>query len=195
VSRKQVARLAVVSVFLAATQVAGFDRFLLLGMAYLALPLFLTVAMAARLPATNAALVGALIGTFWDLLSIDLFGRYALALALAGGLASLVTFRTRESAAPARIGRRAVAITVGFVVLASVSALSGETLPPMNPATAVALLLTVVVGTLVSGSILNRLALPTRIAWDPVRERSTDWVDRRAGLYSVPVVTTEREAA
>ncbi len=188
-------RLAVVGLFLAAIQVAGFDRFLLFGTAYLALPLFLTIATASRLPATNAALVGALVGTFWDLLGIDLFGRYALALSLAGAVASLVSFRRRDSGAVARIGSRAIGVTAGIIVLASVSALSGETLPPLNSGTAVGLLVSVVVGTLVSGSTLNRLALPTRTAWDPAKERSTDWVDRRAGLYSVPVATAEQEAA
>ncbi len=77
-SHTQILRLAAASILLAATQVAGFDRVLLFDIAYLALPLFLAVAVAGRLPFTNAVLCGALIGAFWDLLGIDLFGRYAL---------------------------------------------------------------------------------------------------------------------
>jgi hypothetical protein len=187
--------LAAASILLAATQVAGFDRVLLFDIAYLALPLFLAVAVAGRLPFTNAVLCGALIGAFWDLLGIDLFGRYALALSLVGGVSSLLTFPSRDSAAIARIGRRAIAITAGLLLLASVSALSGESLPALNAATALGFVLSVVVGTVVSGSVLNRFALPTRTAWEPAEERSTDWADRRAGLHSVPVSTAEREAA
>ncbi|MFW2383727.1 MAG: hypothetical protein ACN4GZ_18395 [Acidimicrobiales bacterium] len=194
-TKLQIFRLAAVSLAFAATQVAGFDRFLLFGVGYLALPLFLAIAVGGRLPFTNAALAGAFVGLFWDLLSIDLFGRYALALALCAGAASLATFASMPPGRVERIARRALSVGVGLLVLASVSALSGETLPVLNGATAVGLVVSLVVGTLVSGSLLNRIALPSRTVWDPAEERATEWVDRRAGLYSVPATSSEREAA
>ena len=194
-SRTQAFRLAVVSLVLAAAQVAGFDRFLLFGVAYLALPLFAAVAVGGRLPFTNAALAGALVGFCWDLLAIDLFGRYALALATCAGVASIAISGARRAPRAALIARRAVAVAVGLILLAVVSAISGETLPPVTAATGLGLVVSTVIGTVVSGSVLNRLLLPTRTPWDPAQERSTDWVDRRAGLYSAPVADIEREAA
>ena len=194
-TRLQVARLAVASLMVAAVQVAGFDRFLLFGVAYLALPLFVAVAVGGRLPFTNAALAGALVGVCWDLLGIDLFGRYALALALCSGISSIATFGAGRASRVAGTTRRALATATGFLVLMAVSALAGETLPPLNAATGVGLLLSTAIGTSASGSMLNRLILPTRTIWDPAQERSTEWMDRRAGLYTTPVAHDEREAA
>jgi len=195
VTSLQIFRVAAVSLAFAAAQVAGFDRFLLFGVAYLALPLFLAIAVGGRLPFTNAVLAGALVGVFWDLLAIDLFGRYALALALCAGTASLTTFGSTPSTRVERTARRALSVGAGLVVLASVSALSGETLPVLNGATAIGLVISLGVGTVVSGSLFNRIAVPSRTVWDPPEERATEWVDRRAGLYSVPTTGSEREAA
>ncbi|MGI9610496.1 MAG: hypothetical protein ACR2NL_09425 [Acidimicrobiia bacterium] len=191
----QIARLGLVSLAIAATQVAGLDRFLLFGVGYLALPLFLAIAVGGRLPFTNAVLAGAFVGVFWDLLSINLFGRYALALALCSGAASLASFGSAQSARVERIARRALSVAVGLLMLALVSSLSGETLPALNGITAVGFVVSLAGGTLVAGSLLNRIAMPSRTVWDPAEKRATEWVDRRAGLYSVPASDAEREAA
>ena len=194
-TRLQIARVAGVSWILSAVQVAGFDRFLLFGLSHLVLPLFLVIAVGSRLPLTNAVIAGALIGGTWDLLAIDLFGRYALALAVVGGIASLALFGRADQPRRSRLLRRLVANVLGVAALVSISALVGETLPSFSARTAAGIALTAAVGTLISGRVLRRLALPSRIVWDPARDRSTDWADRRAGLYSVPAAMPEREAA
>lgn len=194
-TRLQILRVAGASWILAAVQVAGFDRFLLFGVSHLVLPLFLAVAVGSRIPLTNAVVAGALIGGTWDLLSIDLFGRYALGLAVAGGVASLVLFGRTEKSRGSLLLRHLVANFFAVTGLVAVSALAGETLPAFSSPTVAGLTLTAVVGTLFSGRVLRRIALPSRTVWDPAPVRSTAWADRRAGLYSVPAATPEREAA
>ena len=191
----QIVRLAAAGLLLAAVQVTGFDSFLLFGVAYLALPLFLAVAVGTRLPFTNAVLSGWLIGVTWDLLSIELFGRYALVLALCGGVASLMCFGAQEASLRTRRVRRGIATALAMVMLVTVSAVVGETLPVRSFSTLLGLALSSVIGMLVSGSVLNRLALPTRTAWDVRHSQPTDWADRRAGLYAVSYDAVERDAA
>ncbi len=194
-TRFQIARVAGISWIVAAIQVAGIDRFLLFGVAHLVLPLFLAVTVGSRLPLTNAVVGGALIGGTWDLLAIDLFGRYALGLAIAGGVASLALFGRTADSRRMRLVRRFVVTVVAVVGLVSVSAIAGETLPPFSSETLAGVALTSAFGALVTGTVLRRIVLPGRTVWDPAPVRSTGWVDHRAGLYSVPVQTSEREAA
>ncbi len=185
----QTARFLLVALAIAAFQVAGLDRFLLFGVAYLALPLWLVVAISGRLPVTNAAIAGFAVGAAWDLLSVTLFGRYAFALAIVGGVSGLFGSRSRSAG---RVG--GPLIRAGIVLLSTLwlwgfSALVGEVLPPLSIATGLGLgLATLVSLPLVRpDGVLDRLAISGYTEWEDRTESSSDWVDRRAGLYSVPI--------
>ncbi len=179
-SGPQIGRVAVVAFVFAAVQTAAFDRLLLLGLAYLALPLWLSIVVGRRLPWTSAAIAGFGCGLAWDLLALDLFGRYALVLAIVGATSSLVGDRG--------IGFRAAFLAAANVCLWVVSAAVGETLPMIGTATLAGLVLSVVVGLPLvgSGGVVARLAIPGPTVWDRTDARSSDWVDRRAGLHSAP---------
>ncbi len=185
----QLVRFLLVALAIAALQVAGLERFLLLGIAYLALPLWLVVAIAGRLPVTNAAIAGFVAGAAWDLLSVSLFGRYAFALAIVGGVSGLFGSRSRSAG---RVGGwliRAGFVLVSMLWLWGFSALVGEVLPPLSVATGLGLGLATLVSLPLVGpnGLLDRLAIPGYTEWDDRIESSSEWVDRRAGLYSVPV--------
>jgi hypothetical protein len=179
VSGLQIWRVGVVGFLVAAVQTAAFDRFLLLGLAYLALPLWLAIVVGRRLPWTSAAVAGFGCGLAWDLLALDLFGRYALVLAIVGATSSLVGDRS--------VAHRMTLLAASNVCLWVVSAMVGETLPMLDGRTLGGLLLSVAVGLLFIGSRgpMARLALPGPTAWDGTGARSSDWVDRRAGLHPV----------
>ena len=185
----QTARFLLVAMVIAAVQVAGLDRFLLFGIAYLALPLWLVVAISGRLPATNAAIAGFAVGASWDLLNVTLFGRYAFALAIVGGISGLFGSRSRSAGRGGGLLIRAGIIGSSTLWLWGFSALVGEVLPPVSLATALGLgLATLASLPLVRpDGVLDRLAISGYTQWENRTESSSEWVDRRGGLYSVPV--------
>lgn len=180
-------RLVAVALVAATMQTAVFERFLLVGVGSVVVPVWLVVVVGRRLPATNAAVAGFGVGLAWDALSVSLFGRYGLALAaiaaLAGGVARFADAPRRR----ARFLRRTVVLMAATVWLWSFSALVGETLPPVSWSTVGGLVLASSVGAVVTGpgGRLERFAIRGRTAWD-APDRSTSWVDRRAGLFPVP---------
>ncbi|NNF55174.1 MAG: hypothetical protein HKN03_12135 [Acidimicrobiales bacterium] len=196
----QTVRFLVVALTIAAVQVAGLDRFLLLGVAYLALPLWLVVAVSGRLPATNAAIAGFAVGAAWDLLSVTLFGRYAFALAVVGGISGMLGTKSRSAGRVRGPMVRAGVIVFSTLWLWAFSAMVGEVLPPFSIATGLGLgLATLVSLPLVRpGGVLDRFAIAGYTEWEDHADPSSDWVDRRAGLYSVavpPGPVRPREAA
>ncbi len=194
-STRNVLRLGVVSLVFASLQTAGFDRVLVFGVAYLALPLYVTVTVCSRLPFTNAVLAGAVTGFAWDMLSVDLFGRYALGLAIAGGFASIVLFENRSEVRVRRLGRRALVVAGSTIGLALLSAAVGETLPVFSFATLAGFVVATTVGAVLSGSVLRRIVMPARLVWDPNPGSPSAWTTHRPGLYVVPSSVIEREAA
>lgn len=196
-TRWQVTRFAVVSLVVASIQTSALERLLLFGVGSLVLPVWLILAVSRRLPATNAAIAGFGAGMAWDALSISSFGRYALALSGMAAAASLTAAWTETPRSRSRFLRRLVQLTVATVWLWWVSAMAGETFPVISGSTLAGLALASAIGAAVTGpgGRLERIGLGGRTAWDEP-DRSTDWVDRRSGLFPVPArADVEPEAA
>lgn len=187
-TRWQVLRFGGVALAVATVQTAALERFLLFGVGSLVLPVWLAIAVGRRLPATNAAAAGFWIGLTWDALSVDLFGRYALALAAIAAFASHTGGLAATSGRVRRFIRRLVVVALATVWLWAFSALVGETLPIIGWSSLAGLVLVSWLGAAFTGpgSRLERMAIPGRTAWDEP-DRSTSWVDRRAGLFPVAV--------
>ncbi len=196
-TRWQVLRLGGVALAVATVQTAALERFLLFGVGSLVLPAWLAIAVGRRLPATNAAAAGMLIGLAWDALSVNLFGRYALALAAVATFASLTGGVADAPGRVRRFLRRLVVVALSTMWLWAFSALVGETLPIIGWSTLAGLMIVSWLGASLTGpgSRLERVAIPGRTAWDEP-DRSTSWVDRRAGLFPLAVrPDAEPEAA
>lgn len=193
----QLARLGLVSLVAATIQTAALERLLLLGVASLVLPVWLSLVVGRRLPATNAAVAGFGIGLAWDALSISSFGRYALALSAIAAASSLTGRWSEAHRRRSRFLRRLVQLCVATVWLWWVSSLVGEAFPVLSRSTLAGLMLASVIGAAATGpgGRLERIGLAGRTVWDEP-DRSTDWVDRRSGLFPVPVrPDAEPEAA
>lgn len=185
----QTVRFLLVAFLIAAVQVAGTDRFLLLGVAHLVVPLWLVVATAGRLPVTNAAIAGFAVGAAWDLSSTTLFGRYAFVLAIVGAVSGLVGARSRSAGRLGGLLIRAGLVGMSTLWLWGFSAMVGEVLPPLSISTGIGLGLATVVSLpfVRPDGMLDRLAISGFTEWEDRQGSSSDWVDRRSGLYSVPV--------
>ncbi len=196
---RQKIRFGMVALFIAGLQVAGFDRLQLFGLATLFVPLWLVVAIGGRLPATNATVAGFIIGLFVDLLSPALFGRYAFALAIVGAASAFAGSHLRSWGRNRGAIGSAVVVAVATIWLWGFSALVGEVFPLLSGQTIAGLALSSMVSILFvrPGGVLDRLCIAGTTDWEVTGDRSSEWVDRRAGLYSVsrPLDNDTLEAA